>query len=125
MCTGKKNPIFKNEVCIITDIEGRKLELRRNTWEVHILGEHKRDYFRYQFDKIILTVKQPDRIIKDSKEENVVHYEKHFNDFGILNTVLRQAYIYVIANWQTMRIRTIYANNKQRTKGKVLWPTRD
>ena len=115
------SPIFNDGICIITDFEGRNLELNQTTWKNHILGEHKRDYFRNQFSKIILTIEQPDRIIDDSKEKNVVHYEKIFEEFFIMDSIHRRMYLYVIANWKTMRIRTIYINPKQRTKGKVIW----
>jgi len=118
-----ENPIFNKGICILTDHEGRQLELSEKTWKIHIIIENKREYFRYQFDKIVLTLLSPDRIIEDSKEKDVFHYEKFFDDFYILNTVLQQAYVYVIANLKTLRIRTVYANRKQRTKGKVVWPT--
>ena len=68
-----------------------------------------------------MTVEQPDRIIDDSKEKNVVHYEKFFEEFFIMDSIYRRMYLYVIANWKTTRIRTIYINPKQRTKGKVIW----
>jgi hypothetical protein len=121
MGSGMDNPIFSKGVCVLTDYAGRHLELGEGTWKVHIVVDKKREYFRYQFDKIVLTLLSPDRIIEDSAEKDVFHYEKFFNEFFILNTVLQQAYIYVVANWKTLRIRTILANKKQRTKGKVIW----
>ncbi|MBN1796713.1 MAG: hypothetical protein JW804_08570 [Sedimentisphaerales bacterium] len=124
MSSGKNKPIFHDGVCNLADLEGRNIELKEETWENHIIKENKREYFRYQFDKIILTLQSPDRIVNDSKEKDVVHYEKHFDDFYILNTVLQQAYVYVIVNWKTLRIRTVYADRKQRTKGKVIWPSK-
>lgn len=115
-------PIFNKGVCILTDHEGRQLELTKRTWE-HIVTENKRRYFLSQFNKIILTLLSPDRTTKDSKEKDVFHYEKYFDDFYILNTVLQQTYVYVIVNLKTLRVRTVYANKRQRTKGKVVWPT--
>jgi hypothetical protein len=123
MDSGTDKPIFNNGICVLTDYKGRHFELSERTWKVHIITENKREYFRYQFDKIILALLSPDRIIEDSKEKDVVHYEKYFDNFHILNTVLQQAYVYVVANVKTLRVRTIYANKKQRTKGRVIWPT--
>ena len=112
MATRKEEPTFEKGVCILTGHDGQCLELNESTWNDHIIRDSGRAYFRGQFGKIQLTARSPDRIISDAIEKNVVHYEKFFVDFCILNSIRQEAYLYVIANCKTLRVRTIYLNYK-------------
>lgn len=113
-------PIFNNGICVLTDYNGRKFELSEKTWTGHIINDNKRAHLRSQFDKVILALQKPDRLIADSRQRNVVHYEKFFNDFYVLSTALKPAYLYVLVNRKTLRVITVYESKRQRTKGRVL-----
>ena len=103
-------PEFKHGSFIIKDYSGRKLQLSERTW-THITDERSRDYFERLFDKIVETIKDPSQVRKSTKENNVVIYEKDFDDFYITNTVLGRAYVNVVANWNTNRIAQKLINN--------------
>ena len=117
---GRPEPKFKNGICVITDYAKRNLELPKYTWN-HIIQEKRRDYFEPLFGKIVDTLRKPDVVKKSSKEENVVIYERRFDDFYITDTFLARAYVNVIVNWKTRRIRTVYPS-KKRKRGRIIWP---
>lgn len=114
-------PEFQDGSYIIEDYAGRKLELSERTWK-HIVVERNRDYFEHLFDKIVKTVKKPAQVRKSTQENNVVIYERFFDDFYICNTVLGRAYVNVVANWNTNIIRTAYPSRTKRQKGQLIWP---
>lgn len=114
-------PVFKNNECSITDNQGHVLVLSKKTWLQHIVKDKGRGYLTNQFDKVTKTVESPERIIKSRAEKNIVIYERFFDDLFITDTVLGRAYLFVIANRKTGRIRTVYANPKKYKQGKVLW----
>lgn len=116
-------PKFKHGSFIIKDYSGRKLQLYERAW-THITKERNRDYFERLFDKIVETIRNPSQVRKSTQENNVVIYEKAFDDFYITNTVLGRAYINVVVNWNTNRIRTVYPSRRKRQKGKLIWPTK-
>lgn len=115
-------PEFKDGTLILEDYAGRKLCLPEQTWK-HIVEEKGRDYFERFYDKFVETLKNPSQVRQSTKEKNVVIYEKLFDDFYIANTVLSRAYLSVVVNWSTNRIRTAYPSIRKRQKGKLLWPT--
>lgn len=115
-------PKFQAGKCIILDYARRELELPKSAWE-HIIKDRGRVYFERFFDKIELTLKNPKTVKKSSKMENVVIYERFFDDFYITNTVLGHTYVNVVVNWKTKRILTAYPSVK-RKKGRILWPRR-
>ena len=106
-------PTFKKGVFVIHGYKKCAFELTEYTW-LHIVRDRSRFYFRDHFEKIVLTLQKPDRILKSPAEKDVVSYEKRFDDFYIDNTVLGRTYIYVLVNKSTKRIRTIYTNPKQK-----------
>jgi len=115
------SPQFINGVLKVKTFEGRIFELRETTWFDHILKDRSREYLRDHFDKILETLKEPDYILQSPAEGQVVSYVKYFTDFRIWNTVTAMAYLYVLVNLSTDRIRTIYTN--VRLKGwHRLWP---
>ena len=114
-------PVFINSECSITDNQGHVLVLSEKTWLQHIVKDKGRGYLKRQFEKVTETVESPERIIKSRAEKNVVIYERLFDDFFITNTVLGRAYLFVVANWKTGRIRTGYTNPNKQKQGKVLW----
>jgi hypothetical protein len=114
-------PKFKNGEFLIDDYAGRKLTLTEKAWN-HIIIESNRTYFERLFDKITETIKNPNQVRSSTQEKNVVIYEKLFDDFYITDSVLGRAYVNVVANWSTDRIRTAFTSLKKRQKGKQLWP---
>ena len=102
---------------------GRKLQLYERTW-THITKERNRDYFERLFDKIVETIRNPSQVRKSTQENNVVIYEKAFDDFYITNTVLGRAYINVVLNWNTNRIRTVYPSRRKRQNGILICPVK-
>lgn len=115
-------PVFKDGICVITDYQGRQLSLLERTWS-HIIRDRNRKYFYSQFDKIARTLESPLRVFESQQEKNIVIYEYFFDDLYITNTVLGRAYVYVVVNWKTARIRTAYTNPSKRRHGKVIWET--
>ena len=115
-------PTFKKGVYIIRGRKKSVFELTEYTW-LHIVKDRSRFYFRDHFEKIVLTLQKPDRILKSPKEKEVVSFEKQFDDFYINNTVLGRAYIYVLVNNSTNRIRTIYTNPTQK-RWEQIWPAK-
>lgn len=113
-------PKFKDGKSIIVDYAKRKLELPEYAWN-HIIKERKRDYFEQFFDKIVQTLQKPSTVKKSRKMENVVIYERYFDDFYVTDSVLGRAFVNVIVNWKTKRILTAYPSLK-RKKGRILWP---
>jgi len=112
-------PEFKDGKSIIIDYAKRKLELPEYTWN-HIIKERKRSYFERFFDKVVQTLREPTQVRESTQEKNIVIYQRFFDDFYISDTVLGQAYIEVVVNWKTTRIRTAYQSRKKRQKGKLL-----
>ena len=92
-------------------------------WEKKLDNACQKNMLRQgRFPVIEQTLKNPTRVVESTKEKNVVLYEKCFDDYSIANTVLSTAYVYVVVNWSTGIIRTVYDNPRRRTHGKVLWP---
>lgn len=116
-------PEFKDGKSVIVDYANRKIELPKYTWN-HIIKERKRSYFERFFDKVARTLKEPTQVRESTKEKNIVIYQRFFDDFYISNTVLGRAYVEVVVNWKTKRIRTVYMSRKKRQKGKLLWPVK-
>ena len=113
-------PDFKNGLYIIKDYGGRKLELSEKTWN-HIIIEKNRSYFERFFENIVQTIERPNWVKASKKEQNVVMYIRRFDDFYIIESVLGRAYIHIVVNWNTNRIRTAYPSITPK-KGRVLWP---
>ena len=113
-------PEFKDGKFITVDYAGRCLELPEYTWK-HIICERRRAYFEHLFDKIVETLKNPGAVKKSTKIENVVIYERHFDDFYVADTFLARAYVNVVVNWKTQRILTAYSS-KKRKRGRIIWP---
>jgi hypothetical protein len=118
--TRKVKPHFKNGRYIIKGFHKKDFELTEYTWS-HILKDRSRLYFEDHFDKIEAALKKPDRILQSNKEENVVYYERFFDNFFIGNTVLGRVYVYILVNTKTERIRTVYFNPRRKGK-KQIWP---
>ncbi len=116
-------PVFTNSGCSITDSQGHVLVLSEKTWFLHVIKDRARDYVKNQFDKVTQTIQSPERIIRSQKEKNVVIYERCFDDLYITDTVLGKACLFVVANWKTGRIRTVYTNPNRKKQGEVLWET--
>lgn len=113
-------PEFKDGKSIIVDYANRKLELPVYAWD-HIIEEKKRSYFERLFDKIVQTLQKPSTVKKSSKMPDVVIYERYFDDFYIIDSVLGRAFVNVVVNWKTQKILTAYPSIK-RKKGRILWP---
>jgi hypothetical protein len=108
-------PIFnKKGVCKIAgkskDGGDCVFELRKSTWEKHILRERTRWYLKGQFNKVVETLANPDYILQSPKEQNVASYVKRYDDLHILNTIMARAYLYVLVNLNNNNIRTVYSN---------------
>ena len=114
-------PNFINKECSIEDNQEHVLVLSEKTWFQHIVKDRGREYLRNQFEKVSQTIQSPERIIKSVQEKNVVIYERCFDDLYITDTVLGRACVFVVANWNTNRIRTVYTNPNRKTIGEVLW----
>lgn len=100
---------------------GRNVELRKKTWEQHIIKDSSRGYLKTNFDKIIATLEKPDNILQSPKEKGMVAYTRKFEDICIWNTTTVKAYLYVLVNHNNNNIRTIYTNPKLKRWTK-LWP---
>ena len=114
-------PVFTNSEYSITDNQGHVLVLSEKTWLQHIVKDRGRGYLKHQFEKVAETIESPERIIESLKEKNVVIYERCFGDLYITDTVLGRACVFVVANWKTGRIRTVYTNPNKKKQGQVLW----
>jgi formyltetrahydrofolate hydrolase len=114
-------PVFTNSECSITDNQGHVLVLSEKTWLQHIVKDRGREYLKHQFEKVAETIESPERIINSRKEKNVVIYERCFDDLFITDTVLVRSCVFVVANWKTGRIRTVYTNPNKKKQGEVLW----
>ena len=114
-------PKFKNGICILKDYAGRFLELPKYAWD-HIIDEHNRRYFERSFDKLAQTLRGPSVVRKSTSSVDCVIYERFFDYIYIVNSVLGRAYISVVVNLKTKRIRTAYVNPRKRKKGAIVWP---
>jgi hypothetical protein len=114
-------PVFTNSECSITDNQGNVLVLSEKTWLQHIVKDRGRGYLKHQFEKVAQTIQSPERIIKSQQEKNVFIYERCFDDLYITDTVLGRACVFVVANWKTGRVRTVYTNPNRKKQGEVLW----
>ena len=114
-------PIFTDSECRITDNQGHVFTLSEKTWSQHIVKDRGRGYLEHQFEKVVQTVASPERIIQSKQEKNVVIYEREFDDLFITDTVFVRAFVYVVANWKTGRVRTVYTNPSRRQQGQVIW----
>jgi hypothetical protein len=116
-----EEPKFKNGELFIEDYSGRQVILAEKAWK-HIIIDRNRTYFEQNFKKIKETLQKPDHVRESTQEKNVVIYERFFDDFYITNSVLGRAYIDVVVNWSTNRIRSVYPSLKKRQRGRKLWP---
>jgi hypothetical protein len=122
MSSGTNKPIYnKDKLCKIKGFYGRTFELRKNTWENHILKEKSRWHLKPQFDKVLETLIKPDYILRSPTEKNVASYAKKFEDFIIIGNVSVTAYLYVLVDQKSNRIRTVYDNPKLK-RWKQIWP---
>jgi len=112
--------LFKNGERKITDHEGRDIVLTERTWR-HIIRDNNRAYFRHQFNKVAGTLEKPDIIFGSRKEKNVVIYRRYFAEFCLANIFFVKTYVYVVVNWETARVLTVYINPKARIKGPIKW----
>lgn len=114
-------PKFVDGKLSIEDYTGTEIELSERAWK-HITDERSRRYFKEHYGKIVLTLQEPDKVFRSTKEKNVVIYERRFDDFFVANTVMGRAYIAVIVNWGTKCIRTAYPTRDKRNRGPMIWP---
>jgi hypothetical protein len=113
MSSGKNKPIYDKEgIFKIKGFRGRKFELKKGTWEGHILRDKTRWHLKGQFDKVIQTLKRPDYILRSPKEHNVASYVKKFDEYRIWGTITTKAYLYVLVDFKSNKIRTVYDNPK-------------
>ena len=122
MSSRTNKPIFtKDGFCKIKGFHGRTIELRKNTWEKHILKDRSRWHLKAQFDKVLETLRRPDYIFQSPAEKKVASYVRKFENFIILDTVSVTAYLYVLVDLKNNRIRTVY-NNPRLKRWKRIWP---
>ncbi len=114
-------PVFEDGKTVLKDYRGQELILLERQWK-HFVSDRGRTRFQEKFAVIEQTLKNPTRVVESTKEKNIVLYEKCFHDYSIANTVLATAYVYVVVNWSSGIIRTVYDKPRRRTHGKVLWP---
>lgn len=113
-------PNFTDGRLIIEGHGGRKFELLESVWK-HITKDRNRTYYEDNFNKIVETLKSPDRVLQSEKDIDVNYYEKQFDDLYLFgNTVLGRMYNYVLVNLYENQIKTVYFSRTLKNK-KVLW----
>lgn len=113
------NSVFDDGKLVVTNHEGDEFVFLKEIWDDHILEARHRLFYTSNFDKIIETIRNPDRILKGS--HNSHNYEKRFFDlYKIDNAVLGAQYNYVCIDVRKKEVRTVFSNVKQK-KGEILW----
>lgn len=108
--------------CFLRDYNRRRVCLYTTTWETKTKKPERAWAVKFNFDKIIETLKQPDCVKKSKKNPESVLYYKKFGEFNIRREItvpLEQYMVVIVLNYR--KVQTIYTT-KRIKEGEDIWP---
>jgi hypothetical protein len=112
----------RNGLCHLTDYQGKRCYLAQETWRKKTQRQERR-VLKYNFDKIRLTIRNPDEVRRSTQRRDCRILYRSFSDWCIARGVVGRwsGYIAVIIDDKRGRIQTIYPTRRKK-KGERLWP---
>lgn len=106
---------------VFVDYESKSCYLAKETWEIK-LKYPNREFFKYNFEKIELTITYPEEVRRSTKNKHSKILYRRFDRITIKEdiTVPWKGYFVVIINTKSGRVQTFYPTRRKKT-GEILW----
>ena len=106
----------------LRDYKRHRICLYKKTWEIKTAKPEREWAVKYNFDKVEGTLKNPDFIIKSTKNEDSVLFYKWYDRYNIrdnITTDMGQYMVVVVVNFK--KVQTIYTSINKK-EGEQIWP---
>lgn len=111
---GLREPKFDNKGRFkLIGYDGNTYHLTRRSWE-HVIKDRQRDTVKFNFDKVVLTITDPDHRRNSKKKSTSKILYRKFDQINIREdiTVPWRGYFAVVIDRKKKRVLTIYPTRK-------------
>jgi hypothetical protein len=121
----RSNPFENCTEIAVPGFDGKSYRLFKRTWELK-LSHQERAHVKYNFDKIVKTVKQPDEVRKSEHDHDCWIAYKHFEKYWVAPGISAPNppginWFAVVGNSVKRIIVTFYPTRRFKM-GEKLWP---